>query len=88
MIVKFKGKGKGVATLFLFELSKFCTLTEIFGTALEQLNGIYQEAVVTGESACAQKIKELVNSIIQIQEQWNNTNKSKEMMFRNLQNSL
>jgi hypothetical protein len=88
VIVKFKGKGKGVAILLLTELAKCCTLTEIFGVALEHLNGIFQESLDANDFVCAQKAKELMQRIIQIQEEWKNKNKYKETMFRNLQNSL
>jgi hypothetical protein len=89
IVKKYHGKGKGILTNFLFEMSRSCNLEELFKKTiaeLEEINNIHES--VNEEKTYQETMKLFIDFLKRIQPIWHDALLKKDLIIKNLRDSL
>jgi hypothetical protein len=82
IVSKYQGKGKGVLTKFLFEIGKSCNLEELFKEIKRILDSVNES------DASQSELKAFIDFLKKIQPIWHEALLKKELIIKNLRESL
>jgi hypothetical protein len=89
IVTKYQGKGKGVLTKFLFEIGKSCNLEELFKKTISELEEIKRIFDSVNENDASQsELKAFIDFLKKIQPIWHEALLKKELIIKNLRESL